>query len=515
MTSTEETLTQKLSNMGLQQKFLGDGSHSYENYSLPASRVQSTETQESSASTVNSGITVFPDTSSTSVHTTINFPEGEKDDPYSRKHRKEQHTIAPRFKFTRNKSSSNAVPTIKSFGDHHHHHDIKSHSSMMELKRFFKKPGSSKKKKSGAVSPGSPTAIRHGSQSPGSSSNSMKNMPFGEEGFKKYGKLGRVLGSGAGGSVRLMKRTSDGTTFAIKEFRPRHANESQREYSRKVTAEFCIGSTLHHPNVIETLDIIQDGGKFYEVMEYCPYDFFAIVMSGKMQKEEIFCTFKQILNGVSYLHEMGLAHRDLKLDNCVVTSDGIVKIIDFGSATVFKYPFESGIVEARGIVGSDPYLAPEVLTLKTYDPQPTDIWSVAVIFCCMMLRRFPWKVPRMSDNSFNLFATKPTKEEEYLYHHPPATPLPKDAPKITIKGPWRLLRLLPHESRHLIGRMLEIDPAKRAKFQEIWEDEWIKNAPFCTIQNGKLIRGGNHEHTFVAEEDAHLESYKNGDKNKK
>ena len=159
---------------------------------------------------------------------------------------------------------------------------------MMELKRFFKKPGSSKKKKSGAVSPGSPTAIRHGSQSPGPSSNSMKNMPFGEEGFKKYGKLGRVLGSGAGGSVRLMKRTSDGTTFAIKEFRPRHANESQREYSRKVTAEFCIGSTLHHPNVIETLDIIQDGGKFYEVMEYCPYDFFAIVMSGKMQKEGVF-----------------------------------------------------------------------------------------------------------------------------------------------------------------------------------------------------------------------------------
>ncbi|KAF5094262.1 hypothetical protein D0Z00_003629 [Geotrichum galactomycetum] len=510
MTSTEEALTQKLSNMGLQQKFLADGSHSYEHYSLPASRVHSIETQESSTSTVNTSISVFPDSSSTSVHTTINFPEGEKDDPYSRKHRKEQHTIASRFKFTRNKSSSSSIPTLKSFSDHHH--EVKSHGSMMELKRFFKKSGSSKKKNKSD----SPTAvIRHSPDSPSSSSSSLKNMPFGEEGFKKYGKLGRVLGSGAGGSVRLMKRTSDGTTFAIKEFRPRHANESQREYSKKVTAEFCIGSTLHHPNVIETLDIIQDGGKFYEVMEYCPYDFFAIVMSGKMQKEEIFCAFKQIVNGVSYLHEMGLAHRDLKLDNCVVTNDGIVKIIDFGSATVFKYPFETEIVEARGVVGSDPYLAPEVLTLKTYDPQPTDLWSVAVIFCCMTLRRFPWKVPRASDTSFNLFATKPTKEEEHSYHHPPATPPPKDAPKLTIKGPWRLLRLLPHESRQIIGRMLEIDPNKRATLKEIWDNDWIKNTPVCTIHNGKVIRGGTHEHTFVAEEDAHLESYKNGDKNKK
>lgn len=508
MTSTEEALAEKLSNIGLQQKFLADGSHSYENYSLPASRVHSIETQESAASSLNTNISTFPNT------TSVNFPEGEKDDPYSRKHRKEQHTIAPRFKFTRNKSSSSSIPTLKTFNDHHH--DSKPHSSMMELKRFFKKSSSSKKKKNlGGGSSASPSTSRHGTQSPNSSSSSLKNMPFGEDGFKKYGKLGRVLGSGAGGSVRLMKRTSDGTTFAIKEFRPRHANESQREYSKKVTAEFCIGSTLHHPNVIETLDIIQDGGRFYEVMEYCPYDFFAIVMSGKMQKEEVFCTFKQIINGVSYLHEMGLAHRDLKLDNCVVTSDGIVKIIDFGSATVFKYPFETDIVKSRGVVGSDPYLAPEVLSLNTYDPQPTDIWSVAVIFCCMTLRRFPWKVPRSTDTSFNLFATKPTKEEEHSYHHPPASPPSSDTPKPTIKGPWRLLRLLPHESRHIISRMLEIDPEKRATLKEIWENDWIKNAPFCTMVNGKLVRGGTHEHTFVAEEDAHLESYKNGDKNKK
>lgn len=511
--ATDDALVEKLSNVNLKQtRFLADGTHSYEHFSLPSSRVQSNETSDTN--TAPSSPISTP--TSTTSHVVVSLPEGEKDDPYQRKLRQNPTSIAPRFKFSR-KGSSGSVSTSSSLSIHLLRNDdietgkrpgiSKPHGSMSELKRFFKRTKSKDKNKEKTKEKSKEKNTKHADSSyNSSSSSSLKNMPFAEDGFKKYGKIGRVLGSGAGGSVRLMKRTSDGTTFAIKEFRPRHVNESQREYSKKVTAEFCIGSTLHHPNVVETLDIIQDGGKFYEVMEYCPYDFFAIVMSGKMSKPEIFCTFKQILNGVTYLHEMGLAHRDLKLDNCVVTKDGIVKIIDFGSASVFRYPFESEIVEAHGVVGSDPYLAPEVLTMAKYDPQPTDIWSVAVIFCCMTLRRFPWKVPKPTDTSFNLFITKPTKEEEYSYHHPPATP-PKE--KVVYKGPWRLLRLLPHESRHIIGRMLEIDPKNRAKLQDIWDNEWFRDIEFCTIEKGgKLISGTNHEHTFVDEEDAHLESYK-------
>lgn len=461
--------------------------------------------------------------------TRSHFPEGEPDDPYSRKNRPNLNTtkdIPSRFHFSSKpkKGSSTSLNSLKSSVKYDSEDSLKkskprltrSGSSMMELKRFFKP---SKKSKSSLKSEKSALKLP---ATTNSSTVSLKNMPFGEDGFKKYGKIGHILGSGAGGSVRLMKRTSDGTTFAIKEFRPKHANESQREYSKKVTAEFCIGSTLHHANVIETLDIINDGGKVYEVMEYCPYDFFAVVMSGKMTKEEIGCTFKQILNGVTYLHEMGLAHRDLKLDNCVVTAEGIVKIIDFGSASVFKYPFESGIVRAHGVVGSDPYLAPEVLVNSSYNPQPVDIWSIAVIFCCMTLRRFPWKVPRSSDNSYMLFSSKPTKEEEESYHKPPqeispevtqangASGAPAPAPqKQAIKGPWRLLRLIPHESRRIIGRMLELDPEKRAALDEIWEDEWVKQLQMCTIsKEGLHSKCDNHEHTTVEDEQAHLEAYK-------
>jgi len=220
---------------------------------------------------------------------------------------------------------------------------------------------------------------------------------------KKYGKWGKVLGSGAGGTVRLIKRSKDHTTFAVKEFRQRRAGESEKEYTKKVTAEFCIGSTLHHINIIETLDIISDHGHYYEVMEYAPYDLFSVVMSGKMCRQEIYCVFRQIIDGVDYLHGMGLAHRDLKLDNCVMNTGNIVKLIDFGTATVFHSPGKSKVV-ATGVVGSDPYLAPEVLSQQTYDPRLTDVWSCAIIFLCMILRRFPWKLPDMkTDPSYRLY----------------------------------------------------------------------------------------------------------------
>jgi serine/threonine protein kinase len=227
---------------------------------------------------------------------------------------------------------------------------------MAELKRFFRighkhkdKRGKSpvplfkaekppKPKKTGYMTP--PRAVSQGSVA----------VPFADDhGLEsKYGKFGKVLGSGAGGSVRLMKRSSDGVTFAVKQFRARHSYESEKDYNKKVTAEFCIGSTLHHGNIIETMDLVNEKGNYYVVMEYAPFDLFAIVMTGKMSREEISCCTLQILNGVTYLHRMGLAHRDLKLDNVVVNERGIMKIIDFGSAAVFRYPFENEIVLASG-----------------------------------------------------------------------------------------------------------------------------------------------------------------------
>ncbi|KAK5077922.1 Nitrogen permease reactivator protein [Lithohypha guttulata] len=417
--------------------------------------------------------------------------------------------------------------------------DGKKHGSMSELKRFFRLGHKHKDKDS------SKTASSLGSTSqPASRKSSVAqsgaktpphqapppNVPFSDDHSleAKYGKFGKVLGSGAGGSVRLLRRSSDGVTFAVKQFRERHSWESEKDYAKKVTAEFCIGSTLHHGNIIETMDIIQENHRWYEVMEYAPYDLFATVMTGKMGRDEIACSFLQIVNGVSYLHSMGLAHRDLKLDNVVISEHGIMKLIDFGSATVFRYPFENDIVYASGIVGSDPYLAPEVYDERKYDPTATDIWSLAIIFCCMTLRRFPWKQPRVIDNSYKLFVSPPTpgtpvpdsKPRRHGQINTPVTPAhdsdshqrngsvdstmdsrpsTADGSKEIIRGPWRLLRILPRESRHIVGRMLKVDPTERATMDEVLEDDWILSSKVCyQDEGGSVHRADNHTHVLEA-----------------
>ncbi|ODV98243.1 hypothetical protein PACTADRAFT_48038 [Pachysolen tannophilus NRRL Y-2460] len=321
---------------------------------------------------------------------------------------------------------------LNSKRENEQHIKRKEYGSMVELKRFFR-PGrksslsliSSDNSKNSTTTATTTTTPGHPVYSPSFTHDSNNNMIVNTdprfqddmEGSltKKYGKLGKILGTGAGGSVRLLVREADGFIFAVKEFRSKKPNENIRDYSKKCTAEFCIGSTLHHPNIIQTLDIICENNHYFEIMEYAPVDFFAVVMSGKMSRSEINCSLKQITLGVNYLHSTGLAHRDLKLENCVATRDGIIKIIDFGSAVVFKYPFEDKVVMAHGIVGSDPYLAPEVLTsTDSYDPQLVDIWSIAIMYCCITIRRFPWRAPKLSDPSFKLYCMEDDQPHDYV-----------------------------------------------------------------------------------------------------
>jgi len=233
----------------------------------------------------------------------------------------------------------------------------------------------------------------------------------------------------------------------------------------------------------------------------------------------------------------------------VISDQGIMKLIDFGSAVVFRYPFENDVVLATGVVGSDPYLAPEVYDLPRYDPRAADIWSIAIIFCCMSLRRFPWKAPRLTDNSYRLFVSAPdpdqdkwlggrgsvvakpnaaadgssapasragSREDSHHHHnghgengshhsssHHRHT-ASKDETNVstasnppTIKGPIRLLRLLPRETRHIIGRILELDPKKRATMDEILQDPWVQNSLVCRQEeNGKIFKAPGHTHTL-------------------
>ncbi|KAJ1970168.1 serine/threonine protein kinase [Dispira parvispora] len=307
----------------------------------------------------------------------------------------------------------------------------------------------------------------------------------GATGLSAYGKAAKVIGQGTGGTVRLLedfhplsegppaggKSSSDNQVgglsqsgssspphkaYAVKQFRPRNPREPEREYYKKITSEYCIGSSVQHDNIVETLDIIFEDGHVYEIMEYCPYDLFNIVASGQMSLEECACCFAQLVRGVSYLHSLGIAHRDLKLENCMVTAEGILKVIDFGCAIVFKTPFESEAHLVTGYTGSDPYIAPELHLSSPYDPRASDIWSLGIMLFSIVMAKFPWRAARRDVVDY----------AAYAHNHNRRTS--KAITSFPIK-----------EAHPILAAMLHPDVKKRATIEDILNDEWFKSIPVC------------------------------------
>lgn len=351
--------------------------------------------------------------------------------------------------------------------------------------------------------------------------------------YRKY-TVGKLLGTGASGSVNLVTLRNDpNSILAVKKFRQRFHGETETDYKAKVKNEFKIGEVLKHQNLVNIIELIKDSNSmlsdpdYYIVMEYCPYDFFNLVMSGLMTADECNCYFKQIINGVNHLHLHGLAHRDLKLDNCIVNKDGILKLIDFGSAVNFRKEkrlkplreeeSSAVLLRARGIVGSDPYLAPELFEKSNfgYDPRPVDIWSIAIIYCCTILKRFPWKIPQVSDPSFKIFAECEREEDVKNFTDQMESDL-----KLSSESSQdiqqdkqvhqrrhhhnRVIRLLPPASRELISSMLIINPEKRISMEAILKSDFYLEVDYCHYidnDNRQLVAAKNHKHHLVTESD--------------
>ncbi|KAK6747145.1 hypothetical protein RB195_000394 [Necator americanus] len=182
----------------------------------------------------------------------------------------------------------------------------------------------------------------------------------------------RPVGQGAYGIVLRAKTKEIGRTVAIKKMTVTSRNQLQ------ILRELCALRNLHHPKVLKLLDVFCSRDSLSLVTEFIPFNLSNIISDPHRPQEEYFLRFffRQIVDGMKYIHSLYIMHRDLKPENILVTSHNQVKIADFGQACLF-YPGEDREYEEN--VATRQYRAPELLFGCRHYTPAVDIWALGCI----------------------------------------------------------------------------------------------------------------------------------------
>ena len=261
------------------------------------------------------------------------------------------------------------------------------------------------------------------------------------------------LGCGATSKVYLAQDTENGEFYALKMVK---TSELSKTGTGLMTLEREIRNMklVRHPNIIGMKEALhsKEEGIAAIVFEWADCGSVeGLINRGFLLDEKVLASiFYQIVCGLSYLHEQGIVHQDIKPSNVLMFSDGTVKISDFGIGHRFQ--------SADTVVGTPAYQAPEVfggeedlteeedLNDEPLDPCKEDVWSLGIsLFQAKFLR-----LPYTGANVYEIASMIRT------------TPLviPDDASE---------------DLRDLIQHMLTVDPAKRYSLQEVAEHPFIKS----------------------------------------
>jgi serine/threonine protein kinase len=260
-------------------------------------------------------------------------------------------------------------------------------------------------------------------------------------------------------------------------------------------------------------------------MEYCSDgDLFSLVKKGYLKDEarttDRYCLFKQLVQGINYLHSHGVAHRDIKLENLLVTDRCKLKLTDFGISEVFS-GIHPGLREAggqcgtgmeddevrwsKGRCGSQPYMAPEVLlksapdasdTDNRYDPRAIDVWSSAIIMIYLTFGGGMWEIADESQRWYRELvaawakcdAKRAAAREKMLAGATTDKSSDSDtsagavdvAPESMFPNFEPLKRHIKSLTlRRLLLQMLHPDPQQRISIAEVAATRWLRNADCC------------------------------------
>jgi serine/threonine protein kinase/Ca2+-binding EF-hand superfamily protein len=193
----------------------------------------------------------------------------------------------------------------------------------------------------------------------------------------------------------------------LKSIHKDHVNDD--DVLAEMRQEILVMSDLNHPNIVHLIEAYERIRHIYLVMEFCPG---GNLTNRKYDERQCNVVIEKVLSALQYMHERGIAHRDLKLENLMLDKDGDVKLIDFGLATKFLGDDYTNMTETVGTLYS---MAPEVLRGKSYDPMKSDMWSLGVVSYVLLSQgvqpfwgprvSMPWSIRRkvMIENILNVY----------------------------------------------------------------------------------------------------------------
>ncbi|MCB0353845.1 MAG: serine/threonine protein kinase, partial [Bdellovibrionales bacterium] len=203
--------------------------------------------------------------------------------------------------------------------------------------------------------------------------------------------------------------------------------------------EMRVCQEIRHPNLVEAYDLIDLGDTVAFSMEYVKgADLGSFFRQGKsLDHDELDWIFQQLLSALQELHDHGIVHRDLKLENVLIREDGVLKLSDLG---LMKDLNSKGLTRAGVLLGTAQYMPPEYVKHSKYD-QRGDIYATGVMLLELLVGK-----RRLAD--------KPGMEAiEHLI-------------KTKFEIPALLLEGLPRKYRHIIALATEVDPATRYQTAE-------------------------------------------------
>ncbi|KAH9766569.1 CBL-interacting serine/threonine-protein kinase 1 [Citrus sinensis] len=212
-----------------------------------------------------------------------------------------------------------------------------------------------------------------------------------------------------------------------------------------IKREIATLKLLKHPNVVRLHEVLASKSKIYMVLEYVTGGelFDKIASKGRLQEAEGRKLFQQLIDGVSYCHNKGVFHRDLKLENILLDSKGNIKISDFGLSALPQHFRDDGLLHTT--CGSPNYVAPEVLANRGYDGATSDIWSCGVILYVILTGYLPF-----DDRNLAVLYQK------------------------IFRGDFKLPKWLSPGAQNLLRKILEPNPVKRITIAGIKADEWFE-----------------------------------------